>query len=113
MTIGECLVSHTECPWFNRPPKYKGAENGCFSDTDHIVPQRLSQTALSKLYIHSPENKQQLCREAHDNKTAEGDEPLPDRDTMLSSVLGQIATGELAVSKNIKRRLLKGKYGAI
>lgn len=104
-----CPVSNETCPWFNRPPRVKGAENGCFADTDHIVPQRLATTALASLYIHSPENKQQICRSEHDEKTAEGDEPLPDRQTMLSRVMAQMASGELVVSRTIKRRIMKGK----
>lgn len=109
MALRICEQANADCPYYARPSRIKGVEHGCFSDQDHIVPQRLASTALATLFIQSPENKQQLCRSEHDKKTHEGDEPLPDRQTMLSSVMAQIASGELVVSRNIKRRVLKGK----
>lgn len=109
MSAEVCPLSNETCPWFSRPPQVKGAENGCFSDTDHIVPQRLATTALASLYIHSRENKQQICRSEHDEKTAQGDEPLPDRSIMLNRIMAQVASGDLVISRSIKRRLMKGK----
>lgn len=109
MSAEVCPITREDCLWFNRPSRVKGVENGCFSDLDHIVPQRLANTALASLYIYSPENKQQICRAEHDEKTAQGDEPLPDRESMLRSVMAQVATGDLSVSRQARRRLAKGK----
>lgn len=108
MTIGECPTPREACPYFSRPSRTPNAEVGCFSDTDHIVPQRLATNALSKLYIYSPENTQQICRSEHEAKTREGDEPLPEREEMMDSVRRQIKAGRLVVSKTIKRRVFKG-----
>ena len=109
MTAEVCPITREDCPYYNRPPRLRDAENGCFADTDHIVPRRLATTTLASLFIESPENKQQLCRSDHDEKTRGGDEPLPDRETMLARVMAQITSGELVVTRNIKRRLMKGK----
>lgn len=108
MTVGECPTPRVDCPYYSRQPRTPDSEVGCFSDTDHIVPQRLATNALSKLYIYSPENTQQICRREHEEKTREGDEPLPDRETMLESVKRQIKAGQLVVSRTVKRRALKG-----
>lgn len=108
MTIGECPTPRSECPYYSRHPRTPDSEVGCFSDTDHIVPQRFATTALTKLYIYSPENTQQLCRSEHEAKTREGDEPLPGREEMMDSVRRQIKAGKLVVSKTIKRRVFKG-----
>jgi hypothetical protein len=109
MTAEVCPISNETCPWFNRPVRAQGAENGCFTDLDHRVPQRLATTTLASLYIYSPENKQQICRDEHDAKTREGDEPLPERQYMLSRVLAQVASGDLIVSRPTRRKLAKGK----
>jgi len=108
MSFGECEFRNEACPYYKRPIK-KGNESGCFSDRDHIVPQRLAQTGLATLYIYSPENYQQLCRLEHDKKTLEGDEPLPDQDYMKERIVAQIALGKLIVSGEIKKRLKKGQ----
>lgn len=95
-----------ECP--NPDPTCKWAERGgCFSDTDHIVPRRLATTALSAAYIDLQENKQQLCRREHEDKTAAGDEPLPDTETMRQAIVKAQALGELALG----RRKMKAVYG--
>jgi hypothetical protein len=94
-----------ECP--NPQPFCKYADRGCFSDTDHIVPQRLATTALNAAYIDLPENKQQLCRREHDTKTRAGDEPLPDVETMREAVVRAHAVGAIAMG----RRRMKSVYG--
>ena len=101
--IKECPNAHKGCPWFDRPPSVPGATNGCFSDTDHIVPRRLATTALTRLFINSPENKQQLCREEHEAKSLAGDAPLPSREYMIESILQQKNLGILAVSRRIRK----------
>lgn len=103
--LGECPYVNEGCRWYGREPRIKGADNGCFSDTDHIVPRRLATTALSKLFIESPENKQQLCRAEHDEKTALGDEPLPSREVMVDSLTRQYEVGVLKVSLTALRRV--------
>jgi len=108
MTIGECPTPNQACPYYLRPPRTPSAEHGCFSDTDHIVPQRLANTVLEKLFIYSPENKQQICRSEHEDKTFSGDEALPDREEMLERVRRQIKAGGLVVRRTIKRKALKG-----
>jgi hypothetical protein len=95
-----------ECP--NPQAGCKYAElRGCFSDTDHIVPQRLGTTALNAAFIDLPSNKQQLCRREHDAKTAAGDEPLPDVETMREAVVLAHAAGQIAMG----RRKMKAVYG--
>jgi hypothetical protein len=97
--LGECPAPQEGC---------KYAElRGCFSDTDHIVPQRLGTTALNAAYIDLPVNKQQLCRREHDAKTAAGDEPLPAVGEMREAVVLAHAAGQLAMG----RRRMKAVYG--
>ena len=106
---GECLFANENCKYYTHPPVPRGnIENGCRSDQDHIVPQRLAQTTLANLYIYSPDNLQQLCRDEHDDKTRMGDEPLPTRQGMLESVIGQIANGKLMVSRETLKQLKEG-----
>ena len=73
------------------------------------MPQRLAKDALSRLYIYSPDNIQQICRSQHDEKTRAGDEPLPSREEMIDSLKLQIKAGKLVVSRAVKIRLMKGK----
>lgn len=103
-----CPLANESCKWYPRPPRAQGAENGCFRDLDHIVPQRLAKTTLASLYIYSPENKQRICRSEHDEKTAQGDEPLPDRETILESLQRQIKAGAYVVARSHKRKIMKG-----
>ena len=96
-----------ECP--NPIPDCKYAERGgCFSDQDHIVPKRLGETTLAAVYIDLPENKQQLCRRLHDIKTHEGDQPLPDDETMRVAIRTAQEVGEIALSKR-KRKAIFGR----
>lgn len=96
---GECPSPQAECKWAER--------GGCFSDTDHIVPRRLATTALAATYIELQANKQQLCRREHEEKTAAGDEPLPDVETMRQAIVRAQAMGEVALG----RRKMKAVYG--
>ena len=100
----ECPFANEECKYFDKAPRVMGAENGCYSDLDHIVPKRLANTALASLYINSPDNKQQLCRDIHDEKTKEGDEPLPSREEMRDSLRNQIGRGAVRISKSQKKQ---------
>lgn len=110
MPYGECPFATEACKYFTRDSVPGGnTENGCYSDRDHIVPQRLATTALARAYIHSPENYQQLCRNEHDVKTLGGDEPLPEKEVMAQSVLRQAKIGKIAVARALRRKIAKGK----
>lgn len=110
MAYGECPSANETCKYFERRPVPGGnVENGCYSDKDHKVPQRLATTALARAYIYSPENIQQLCRSEHDDKTKDGDEPLPERSELAARVLAQAKVGRIALSRSLKRRIAKGK----
>lgn len=93
----------TECP--NPRPDCKYYDKGCFSDTDHIVPRRLGKCALSKAYINLPENKQQMCRSEHDEKSKQGDEPLPTRTEMRQAVLAAHILGTIQLSNGNRKRM--------
>lgn len=109
MTYGECPFANETCKYYDRSPVRGGnRENGCYSDKDHKVPQRLATTALAKAFIYSPENMQQICRDEHDAKTMAGDEPLPDRETMVESVLRQTRLGRLIISRELKNKIIGG-----
>lgn len=110
MAIRECPNANETCPLYGERPIIRGSENGCYSDLDHRVPKRLAHTALERLFIVSPVNKQQLCRAEHEEKTARGDEPIPSREVMLASIMAQIASGELVVrSKKMSRLIEQGE----
>ena len=76
------------CPWQNR--------GGCFADSDHITPRAVAKQQkdarmrkLARRFIGLPENKQQLCRYLHDQKTLyEQDNPpsLPSEEEMRARV---------------------------
>lgn len=101
--IRECPEPNPECPYYDLEPpkKLQGQEYGCYSDEDHIVPQRLAVDALSRAYIHAPINKQQLCRWRHDEKTLAGDEPLPPRDVMEARLI----TSGVYLSRKVRKAL--------
>lgn len=77
------------CPWVDRP-------GGCFADTDHIVPRFLARRVgdgvgkmIARKYVDLPENKQQLCRYEHDQKSAEELETppeLPELEVMKAAI---------------------------
>lgn len=97
--IGECPNPRPDCPY--------AAREGCFSDTDHIVPKRLAKTTLAAVYVELPANKQQICRREHDEKTRNGDEPLPSRETMRTAIEIAQELGQIALSKR-KRKAIFG-----
>lgn len=113
MSYGECPFANESCKYFERSPVPGGnKENGCFSDLDHKVPKRLATTALARAFIYSPENLQQLCRSEHDEKCKEGDDPLPDRETMKERVLAQMKIGRISVSRSLVKEIRRG-YGEL
>lgn len=119
MAYGECPFANEQCKYWDRKtpgPLRKTQEHGCYSDLDHIVPQRLGYTALNSTYIQLAVNKQQLCRRLHDEKTANGDEPLPPEEDMISAVRDAEANGEIIVNKQLRRimnRLLENGGEAV
>lgn len=99
----------SRCPEPNKPG-CPYMERGCYADTDHIVPQRIarskSASAITRIYIlDHPENRQQLCRWEHDEKTLEGDEPLPSQEYMQGAITEAYEAGEMYLSSNKLRRL--------
>jgi len=75
------------CPWQDR-------KDGCFSDSDHIIPQRLARrkgaTPAERQYIMTnPDNRQQLCRWEHEMKTEQENDFALLRE--LRQKLGEIA----------------------
>ena len=95
MSYEACPNPQEDCPYYRRPApgKLKGTQShGCFSDSDHIIPQRLarrrSATRAEKQYImQNPENREQLCRNLHNEKT------LAEDDAELLKQLRQIVGG--------------------
>lgn len=63
------------------PPELRQVqEHGCFSDRDHIIPQRLARrfgrTSLEREIIYDQENIVQTCRAEHDEKTVQEDDAV-------------------------------------
>lgn len=85
------------CPYRhkNPPSVLRGQPTGCYSNTDHIVPQRLARlphaTELEKAYIYSDANKRQLCKWLHDIKNDNYDSgyPMPTVQEMIIALTVQ------------------------
>lgn len=104
MTIKPCPKSHEGCPLYGLEPPEKLSrtqEHGCYSDLDHIVPRRLAKTAIAAVYINRPDNKQQLCRNEHNDKSAKGDEPLPEREFMVETIIADYMTRRIHLSRRM------------
>lgn len=92
MSRGECPTPREACPYYDRtpPPELRGQEFGCFSDLDHLVPQRLAKglgkTSLIRQYIYHPVNLSQTCRWEHEMKNKQGDRLLPSEEVMLQEI---------------------------
>lgn len=57
------------------PAELRGTqEHGCYSDRDHVIPQRLARrfgrSSLERAIIYDTDNIVQTCRAEHDEKTA-------------------------------------------
>lgn len=105
MSRGPCPNPNQEgCPWQERP-------GGCFSDTDHIVPQRYrSLGLLVKKYIQTPDNQQQICRYEHDQKNlnshvTESTDQIPAEEFMLDAVARAFRAGMVRLSSHEQQRL--------
>lgn len=76
MSVEKCPLANKECKYWNRrtpSPLRTEQKHGCFTDIDHIYPQRFALDALSNALVHSEFNKAQTCRVEHEDKTAKGD----------------------------------------
>ena len=97
------------CP--NPRPDCKYAPE-CFSDNDHIIPQRLGTTALKKAYLELPQFQQQICRREHDERNARHDRgdtsdipPFPTPNQMRAAILDAVENGEISLSRSKEKRL--------
>lgn len=110
---GECPVPFEErgaCPVLAK-------EGECYSDTDHRTPQRYRKLGwLVRKYIDTPDNKEQLCRWEHLEKTGSSlEDPencIPDEETMLGAVQRAYEAGQLSLNKKDRLRLVKYQQGA-
>ena len=84
---------------------------GCFSDTDHLYPKRLGDTALSETFIELDINKLQRCRWEHQEKTLEETDELPREDFMRNCIRHAIDRGEITLSNNRMRRIFGADRG--
>lgn len=102
-------MSYGECP--NPRPDCKYAPE-CFSDNDHLIPQRLGDTALRRFYLNLPQFQEQVCRREHDERNARhnagdtSDIPkFPSENVMRAIILDAIENGEISLSKRQEKRL--------
>lgn len=103
-------MSRGECP---TPIEERGAcpvlakEGACYSDRDHIVPQRYRfMGLLVRKYIYTPENKQQICRWEHEEKTlTESPDLIPDEEFMLNAVHRAWRQGDIHLTAKQYERL--------
>lgn len=92
MAYEACPFANEACKYWGLPPrpalKHTQSE-GCYSDRDHIIPQRIGRLALvtqrERDYINSESNIRQTCRFEHDNKS------LGENDTELREQLRILA----------------------
>lgn len=113
MAMKACPNPSFECPWFSRKtpaPLKNTQEHGCFSDLDHKVPQRLARiagaTALQKAYIlDSQDNRQQICRWEHEEKGAQGDDPMPSNEYMMQTLARELMQGIVDFSDKQKKQI--------
>lgn len=116
MAYKPCPFANEGCKYWDRktPGPLRGEQkHGCYSDLDHIVPQRLGTTALNQAYIQLSVNKQQLCRRLHDEKTAAGDEPLPPIEDMIDAVNAAADAGEVHPNAQLRRIMKRLGQGAV
>jgi len=83
-----------ECP--NPQPDCKYAGQGCFSDTHHLQwPSTLYKDALGKTFRELPVNKEQLCRQEHDERHQDSPPPRPPREIMTAAIAEYVMGLEL------------------
>lgn len=104
-----------KCP--NPQPDCKYAPE-CFSDNDHLIPQRLGTTALRRTYLELPEFQQQVCRRLHDERNARHDRgdlsdipEFPTDNQMRARILDAVEDGEVSLSRSKEKKLgLNGNH---
>ena len=81
---------------------------GCYSDRDHIVPQRYKTLGwLVSKYIYTPENIEQKCRWEHEQKTTtESIELVPTAEYMVGAVRSAYDSGYLTLNKRDQEKLV-------
>lgn len=104
MSYGECPEPQDDCKF----------APDCFSDIDHLIPQRLAETALEKQYINLPEFKERICRRLHEERNARhasGDESdipeMPDTEIMARRVIHAHKLGEISLSRQHVKKFKK------
>ena len=102
-------MSIEQCP--NPKPDCKYAPE-CFSDNDHLIPQRLGETALKRAYLNLPQFQEQVCRQEHDERNARhnaGDlsdiPPFPSDNQMRAAILDAVESGDMSISRTQEKRL--------
>lgn len=102
MAYGECPIKQPDCRYYPE----------CFSDNDHLIPQRLGKTALQKAYLNLPQFQIQLCRRLHDERNARhnaGDTsdipPFPSDNVMRAVILDAVESGEIFLSRSKEKKL--------
>jgi len=77
-------MSKEQCP--NPQPDCKYSPR-CFSDTHHIYGRGRGMGKIATTFCELPENKQQICRQEHDEINATYVHlPLPDLDFMKDAI---------------------------
>ena len=84
----------------------------CFSDNDHLIPQRLGETFLQKTYLNLPEFQVQICRRLHEERNARHDAgdtsdipPFPSENQMRATILDAAEIGHVALGATKERKL--------
>lgn len=103
MSRGACPTpesGRTGCPVANRP-------NGCYSDIDHVVPQRYKALGLLvRKYIYTPDNQERRCRWEHEQKTqTETEDLIPSERFMLDAVFRAVQSGDINLSNRDRQQL--------
>ena len=102
-------MSRESCPSPQEDCKYAPE---CFSDRDHLIPQRLGTTALKRIYLSLPHLSQQICRREHDERNARHDRGdtsdiprFPSNEAMRNAILSSVEAGDIVLSKRQEKRL--------
>lgn len=102
-------MSYGECPSPREDCKYAPE---CFSDSDHIIPRRLGDTALKRVYLNLPQFREQVCRREHEERNDrhnQGDlsdiPSFPSEERMRDEIIAAVARGDISLSKSMQKRL--------
>jgi hypothetical protein len=102
MSIEKCPNPQPDCKYFPN----------CFSDKDHLIPQRLGTTALKRAYLNLPQFQEQICRREHDERNARhnrGDTsdipPFPTENHMRAEIMDAVELGVVSLSKALEKKI--------